>query len=64
MINKEDICAISTGPNLSAISVIRVSGPNAINICDNFFMSAFNEKKLINQKSHTSHYYSRRYNHI
>lgn len=56
MINKEDICAISTGPNLSAISVIRVSGPNAINICDNFFMSAFNEKKLINQKSHTSHY--------
>ena len=56
MINKEDICAISTGPNLSAISVIRVSGPNAINICDNFFMSAFSEKKLINQKSHTSHY--------
>ncbi|MAJ98892.1 MAG: tRNA uridine-5-carboxymethylaminomethyl(34) synthesis GTPase MnmE [Flavobacteriales bacterium] len=56
MINNEDICAISTGTKLSAISVIRVSGPNAINICDNFFKSASNEKKLINQKSHTSHY--------
>ena len=56
MINNEDICAISTGTKLSAISVIRVSGPNAINICDNFFKLASNEKKLINQKSHTSHY--------
>ena len=48
----ETIAAIATAHGVGAISVIRVSGDDAIDICDRVFVSAKN-KKLKDAKSHT-----------
>ncbi len=48
----ETIVAIATGPTAGAISVIRLSGDDAITICN----SCFKEKNLTKQKSHTIHF--------
>ena len=45
------ICAISTGNQMSAISVIRVSGNKSIEICNSIF-----SKDILSSKSHTIKY--------
>ena len=54
MINQETIVALATPNGLGAISVIRISGINAISITEKLFKPKGN-KKLSNQKSHTVH---------
>ena len=54
MINQETIIALATPNGLGAISVIRISGLNAISKTEKLFKSKGN-KKLSNQKSHTVH---------
>ncbi len=50
--NQQDtIVALATAPGVGAIGVIRLSGENAIEICDTFFHG----KKLSEQPSHTIH---------
>ena len=38
MINDSTICAISTPPGIGGIAVVRVSGPDAFDICDKLFV--------------------------
>ncbi len=52
---KDNICALATGSGMGAIAIIRVSGPDAISICEPLFKSAKEGKSLLNQKSHTIH---------
>ncbi|MFK7950047.1 MAG: tRNA uridine-5-carboxymethylaminomethyl(34) synthesis GTPase MnmE [Saprospiraceae bacterium] len=52
-INLQDtIVALSTPSGIGAIGVIRLSGENAINICN----KTFKGKNLLQQKSHTIHF--------
>tara|TARA_B100000287_G_scaffold64986_2_gene56512 strand:+ start:1095 stop:2477 length:1383 start_codon:yes stop_codon:yes gene_type:complete len=53
--NKDNICALATSSGIGAIAIIRVSGPDAISICDTLFKSAKAGKSLLEQKSHTIH---------
>ncbi len=55
MIKNDTIIALATPSGVGAISVIRLSGENAITIVDAFFKSVKKGKSLINQKSHTIH---------
>ena len=48
---EDTIAAISTALGVGAISIVRISGPEAINIVNNIF-----DKDLTNAKSHTIHY--------
>ena len=52
---KDNICALASASGMGAISVIRVSGPDAIAICDQLFISVKAGKSLLDQKSHTIH---------
>ena len=52
MIDNDTICAIASGNASGALSVIRLSGKKAVNICNQFFPS----KDLDKQKSHTIHF--------
>jgi len=52
---KDNICALATASGMGAIAIIRVSGPDAITICDPLFKSVKEGKRLLNQKSHTIH---------
>ncbi len=54
MVNQETIIALATPNGLGAISVIRISGNNSIEITEKLFKSNKN-KLLSNQKSHTVH---------
>ena len=54
MINQETIIALATPYGLGAISVIRVSGVNAISVTEKLFKPNGN-KKLSEQNSHTVH---------
>ncbi len=54
MINQETIIALATPNGLGAISVIRISGLNAISVTEKLFKPKGN-KKLYNQNSHTVH---------
>ncbi|MDC0388980.1 tRNA uridine-5-carboxymethylaminomethyl(34) synthesis GTPase MnmE [Flavobacteriaceae bacterium] len=54
MVNQETIIALATPNGLGAISVIRISGNNSIEITQKLFKSNKN-KLLSNQKSHTVH---------
>jgi len=49
---QDTICALATASGVGAISVIRLSGPEAISICDKVFPA----KKLSQQTSHTVHF--------
>ena len=49
---QDTICALATASGVGAISVIRLSGPEAISICNNLFPA----KNLNDQASHTVHY--------
>ena len=54
MIEKDAIIALATPSGIGAISVIRISGEEAINIVSKFFISK-SGKQLKNQKTHTIH---------
>ena len=49
---EDTICAISTALGVGAISIVRISGNDAINIVNNIFTG----KDLTNVESHTIHY--------
>ena len=51
-INNDTICALATSSGQGAISVIRLSGPQAISICNTFFIN----KDLTKVESHTLHF--------
>ena len=53
---KETIAAIATGMSNSGIGIIRMSGPEAIEIADRVFVSKKKSFKLENAASHTVHY--------
>ncbi|SEE53314.1 tRNA modification GTPase trmE [Polaribacter dokdonensis DSW-5] len=55
MIKNDTIIALATPSGVGAISVIRLSGENAITIVETFFKSIKKDKKLSNQKTHTIH---------
>ena len=55
MLNDNTIIAISTPTGIGAISIVRLSGDKALEIVDLFFINK-SKKKLINQKTNTSHY--------
>ncbi|MDP2088645.1 MAG: tRNA uridine-5-carboxymethylaminomethyl(34) synthesis GTPase MnmE [Flavobacteriaceae bacterium] len=52
----DTIIAIASPPGIGAIAVIRLSGPEAITICNSFFKSVKGTKDLSTQKSHTLHF--------
>ena len=54
MIKADTIIALATPPGSGAIAIIRLSGPNAITIASNHFVS-ISGKILGKQKSHTIH---------
>ncbi len=53
--NQDTIVALATASGVGAIAIIRLSGPNAIKIADENFVSVKKGKSLLNQKSHTLH---------
>ncbi len=53
---KETIAAIATGMSNSGIGIIRISGPEAIDVADKLFVSKKSNKRLKNMASHTVHY--------
>lgn len=55
MIQNDTIIALATPSGVGAISVIRLSGDNAIAIVDAFFKSVKKEKSLKKQQTHTIH---------
>ena len=52
----ETICAISTAPGTGGIAVIRVSGADALAICDRVFRPHEEGKRLASQKGYTLTY--------
>lgn len=56
MLNQDTICAVSTAPGAGGIAVIRVSGPEAIAICNTIFVSRTAGKDLLSQKAYTLRY--------
>ena len=54
--HEDTICAISTAPGMGAIAVVRLSGPDSIEIADKIFRSAGKNKRLTDQKANTLHY--------
>ncbi len=53
--NQDNICALATASGMGAIAVLRISGPDAIDICESIFESKRPGKLLGSQKSHTIH---------
>ncbi|MDR3061283.1 MAG: tRNA uridine-5-carboxymethylaminomethyl(34) synthesis GTPase MnmE, partial [Dysgonamonadaceae bacterium] len=47
------ICAISTPPGQGGIAVVRVSGKDALGICDTVFVSEKNEQRIVDQLPNT-----------
>ena len=54
MVKEDTIVALATPPGTGAIAVIRISGPDAIELVSKRF-EPIRAKKLIDQKSHTIH---------
>ncbi|WP_455641448.1 tRNA uridine-5-carboxymethylaminomethyl(34) synthesis GTPase MnmE [Parabacteroides sp.] len=54
--NQDTICAISTAPGAGGVAVIRISGPEAITICDTVFVAKAEGKSLQTQKAYTLRY--------
>lgn len=52
----DTIAAIATAVNNSGISIIRISGPEALDVADRIFKSKKSSKKLSEVLSHTVHY--------
>jgi tRNA modification GTPase len=55
MVNNDCIIALATASGSGAIAVIRISGSDAIEICDQHFKSVRSNKSLNKQKTHTIH---------
>ncbi|SFU53021.1 tRNA modification GTPase [Pustulibacterium marinum] len=55
MILQDTIIALASPSGAGAIAVIRISGTDAITLCDPFFSSVKKNKQLAQQKSHTIH---------
>ncbi|TJY35986.1 tRNA uridine-5-carboxymethylaminomethyl(34) synthesis GTPase MnmE [Pontimicrobium aquaticum] len=55
MTNNDTIIALATPSGAGAIAVIRISGDNAITMCDAHFKSVKSQKSLSNQRTHTIH---------
>lgn len=55
MIDQSTICAISTAPGHGAIAIVRLSGADAISICEKVFHSA-KQKQLSTQQANTVHF--------
>lgn len=53
---QDTICAISTAPGAGGIAVIRVSGPEAISICNSIFSPRVAGKDLLSQQAYTVRY--------
>ncbi len=56
MIEQSTICAVSTSPGTGAIAVIRLSGPEAVDIADKVFRSIYGGKRLKDQPANTLHF--------
>ena len=62
LMKKDNICALATGSGMGSIAIIRVSGPDAISICEPLFKSAKEGKSLKSKKPHhTLGYFYGRY---
>ena len=48
--SNDTICAIATAMSDAGIGIIRVSGPNALSICNTIYVSSQNEHTLLNHK--------------
>ena len=55
MNHKDTIIALATASGVGAIAVLRLSGPDAIQLVSDNFQSVKSNKSLLNQKSHTLH---------
>ena len=53
LFTNETICAISTAPGCGGIAVVRISGPEALAICDTIFKPRNPAKSLLTQKAYT-----------
>ena len=53
---EDTICAVSTAPGAGGIAVIRISGPEAIAICNTIFVPRTAGKGLLSQKAYTLRY--------
>lgn len=51
MKEQDTICAVSTAPGVGGIAVVRVSGPEAVGVCDRIWKG----KALTGVESHTAH---------
>ena len=54
MVNNDNIIALATPSGAGAIAIIRISGKDAINICESSFRSV-SGRKLNKQPTHTIH---------
>lgn len=54
--NTDTIAAIATGVGSGGISIIRISGDNALTVIDKIYRSKSGNKLLSKKKSHTIHY--------
>ncbi|MEG1615923.1 MAG: tRNA uridine-5-carboxymethylaminomethyl(34) synthesis GTPase MnmE [Bacteroidales bacterium] len=54
--NQDTICAVSTAPGVGGVAVIRVSGPKAIEICDQIFKPFKAGNHLANRKAYSLTY--------
>lgn len=55
-LHTDTICAISTPSGVSAIALLRLSGSDAISICEKIFSPADSNCKLLNQAANTVHF--------
>ena len=53
---KDTIVAIATALSDSGIGIVRISGPEAVDVCNQIFVSASGKHILKDVKSHTIHY--------
>ena len=53
---KDTIAAIATALSDSGIGIVRVSGPEAVNVCNKIFVNASGRPILKDAASHTLHY--------
>lgn len=56
MINQDTICAVSTAPGAGGIAVIRISGAEAITLCNRLFTPKTAGKDLLSQPAYTLRY--------
>lgn len=52
----DTIAAIATGMSNSGIGIVRISGPEAVEVADRVYQSKNQNKRLSDQKTHTIHY--------